>query len=78
MYTKSRRKATRVEIIQKGYGEVRLHSPEEVVSGEITIHAEGWVALVTIPPNPDNDKRWFPIHRVAEIVWRKSVATTRR
>lgn len=66
-----------MEIIQKGYGEVHLHTPEEVVSGEITIHGEGWVAVVTVPPNPEDDRRWFPMHRVSEVIWRKSVAMRR-
>ncbi len=65
-----------MEIIQKGYGEVHLHNPEEVISGEITLH-EGWVAVVLVPPNPEDDRRWFPYHRVSEIIWRKSVAMRR-
>jgi hypothetical protein len=66
-----------VEIIQKGYGEVKLVESGEVIPGEITLHAEGWVAVTSIPPNPEEDRRWFPIHRIAEIVWRKSVAMRR-
>ena len=61
-------------IIQKGYGDVKLAGSEEVISGEITVHAEGWVAVSAFPPSPEQDLRWFPNHRVAEITWRKSVA----
>ncbi len=61
-------------IIQKGYGEVKLVDSGEVISGEITLHAEGWVAVSAFPPAPDQDLRWFPNHQVAEIIWRKSVA----
>jgi hypothetical protein len=70
-------KGTRVEVIQKGYGEVRLKDPEEVLAGEITLHAEGWVAVVAVPPDAEADRRWFPVHRVAEVVWKKSVAMRR-
>lgn len=66
-----------MEIIQKGYGEVKLLDPEEVLAGEITLHAEGWVAIISIPPDPEADRRWFPVHRVAEVVWKKSVAMRR-
>ncbi len=66
-----------MEIIQKGYGEVHLQDPEEIVSGEITVHNEGWVAVVIVPPSPEDDRRWFPTHRIAEIIWRKSVAMRR-
>jgi hypothetical protein len=66
-----------VEVIQKGYGEIRLQDPEEVIAGEITLHAEGWVAVAAVPPEPEADRRWFPVHRVAEVVWKKSVAMRR-
>ncbi len=61
-------------VIQKGYGQIKLEDSDEVISGEITIHAEGWVAVNALPPSPENEPRWFPIHRVAEVVWRKDVA----
>ena len=66
-----------MEIIQKGYGEVKLMGTDEVIAGEITLHGEGWVAIVAVPPEPEADRRWFPLHRVAEVVWKKSVAMRR-
>ena len=71
------RKAEGVEIIQKGYGEVKLLDSEEVLGGEITVHGEGWVAIAPVPPEPEGDRRWFPTHRIAEITWKKSVALRR-
>ena len=66
-----------MEIIQKGYGEAKILGSEEVISGEITLHKEGWVAISPMPPDPSGDRRWFPMQRVAEIVWKKSVAMRR-
>ena len=60
-------------IIQKGYGELKVVTGE-AISGEITLHGEGWVAVSALPPSPDQEPRWFPDHQVAEIIWRKSVA----
>lgn len=65
-------------VIQKGYGELKLVGSGEVIVGEITLHAEGWVAVTALPPAADQDPRWFPNHQVAEIVWRKSVAVRPR
>jgi len=63
-----------VVIIQKSYGEIKLVGSGEVIAGEITLHAEGWVAVVAVPPSPEQEPRWFPNQQVAEVVWRKSVA----
>jgi hypothetical protein len=63
-----------VEVIQKGYGELKLVDGGEAVEGEITLHAEGWIAVVPVPPAEGREARWFPIHRVAELVWRKQIA----
>lgn len=66
-----------MEIIQKGYGEVKLTNPDETLAGEITLHAEGWLAFTALPPDPEADRRWFPLHRVSEVIWKKSVAMRR-
>lgn len=66
-----------VEVIQKGYGEVKLAGGGESLLGEITLHAEGWVAVAPVPPSPDAEVRWFPTCQVAEVIWRKSVALQR-
>ena len=65
-----------MEIIQKGYGEVKLVSGE-ALQGEITMYAEAWLAVAPIPPAEDADVRWFPCPQVAELVWRKSIAVRR-
>lgn len=62
-----------MEVIQKGYGEVKLAGSDEVVAGEITLHAEGWVAVVPVPSS-EGESRWFPTYQVAEVTWRKSMA----
>lgn len=64
-------------IIQKGYGDVRLVDSDEVLQGEITLYAESWVAVVPVAPAEDEQARWFPNERIAELVWRKSVAVRR-
>jgi hypothetical protein len=66
-----------VIVIQKGYGAVKLLGGGEVVQGEITLYAEGWVAVVSVPPSEGEEPRWFPNQRVEELVWRKSIATRR-
>ena len=63
-----------MQIIMKGYGEVKLTSSGEIVPGEITLHAEGWVAVAPVPPADRTEVRWFPNWQVAEVVWRKSLA----
>lgn len=63
-------------IIQKGYGDVKL-AEGEVLQGEITLYAEGWVAVTAVPPAEQGEPRWFPQERVSEVVWRKSVAVRR-
>lgn len=65
-----------MDVIMKGYGEVRLIG-DEVVAGEITLHAEGWVAVARVPPREGDEPRWFPNHRVAELVWKKHLAVRR-
>lgn len=61
-------------VIQRGYGELKLLSSGDVVAGEIILHAEGWVAVTSVPSSGEPETRWFPNHCVAEIIWRKSVA----
>ncbi len=63
-----------MNIIMKGYGEIKLVGSGEAVQGEITLHEEGWVAVAPIPPGEDGEVRWFPNEQVAELVWRKSLA----
>jgi len=63
-----------VNVIQKGYGEIKLTDGGELVAGEITINAEGWVAVTPVPQSEEQPIRWFPVHRVAELVWRKNLA----
>jgi hypothetical protein len=63
-------------IIQKGYGDVKLLDGE-VVQGEITLFAEGWISVTAVPPVEQGELRWCPRERVAEVVWRKSVAVRR-
>jgi hypothetical protein len=72
----TRRRSESVEIIQKGYGEIKLAGGESVL-GEITLYREGWLAVSPVPPDADAEVRWFPIARVAELVWRKSIAVRR-
>ena len=67
-----------VNVIQKGYGEVKLIGSGEVLQGEITLHAEGWIAVAPMPPEEDGEVRWFPNQQVAELVWRKSLAVRGR
>jgi hypothetical protein len=63
-----------VQLIQKGYGEVRLVAGESV-TGEISMFAEGWIAVAPVPPSRERaEVRWFPNQQVAELVWRKSLA----
>ena len=63
-----------MQVIMKGYGEVKLATKDESVAGEITIHAEGWVAVAAVPPSAQGEVRWFPNQQVVEVVWRKSLA----
>ena len=63
-----------MNVIQKGYGEIKLIDGGESVAGEITINAEGWVAVTPVPPSDEKQIRWFPVHRVAELVWLKNLA----
>lgn len=65
-----------MNIIQKGYGEVKLVSGE-TLQGEVTLYAEGWLAVAPVPPVEDADARWFPQEQVGELVWRKSIAVRR-
>jgi len=65
-----------VTIIQKGYGELKIEGGE-VLQGEITRYAEGWVALSPVPPSENREPRWFPQGRVSEVVWKKSIAVRR-
>jgi len=65
-----------VTIIQKGYGDVKL-TDGEALQGEITLYAEGWVAVTPVPPSEAGELRWFPQQRVSELTWRKSVAVRR-
>ncbi len=67
-----------VNVIMKGYGEIKLVGTDEVVGGEITLHQEGWVAVASVPPSETGELRWFPNERVAELVWRKSLAVQQR
>lgn len=65
-------------IIQKGYGEIRLvGEQQQVVEGEITLYAEGWVAVSPVAVSDEGETRWFPNERVMELIWRKSLATRR-
>jgi|GEM_PF-1700905 hypothetical protein len=75
--TKLAREGVLVNVIMKGYGEIRLVDSNEVVAGEITLHAEGWVAVGPVPPSADAEIRWYPNHRVAELVWKKHLAVRR-
>jgi hypothetical protein len=65
-----------VTIIQKGYGDVKF-AGGEVLQGEITLYAEGWVSVTAVPTGEQGELRWFPQERVTEVVWRKSVAVRR-
>lgn len=67
-----------MHVIMKGYGEIKLVGTDEVVAGEITLHQEGWVAVVAMPPSEAGELRWFPNERVAELVWRKNLAVQQR
>lgn len=63
-----------MQIIMKGYGDVKLTSTGELVPGEITLFTEGWVAVAPVPPADKADVRWFPNWQIAEVIWRKSLA----
>lgn len=67
-----------MDVIQKGYGEITLVGEGEVVQGELTLYAEGWISAAPVPAEEGKPPRWFPNHSVAELVWRKSLATQRR
>ena len=67
-----------MNVIMKGYGEIKLVGTDEVVGGEITLHQEGWVAVASVPPSETGELRWFPNEQVAELVWRKSLAVQQR
>lgn len=67
-----------MNVIMKGYGEIKLAGTGEVLAGEITLHSEGWVAVAPMPPSAEGDVRWFPNQRVEELVWRKSMAVQQR
>lgn len=71
------REVLRVNVIQKGYGEIKLGDGKEVLQGEITLYAEGWLAVAPVPPSEEEEVRWYPNARVAELVWRKSIAVRR-
>ena len=61
----------------KGYGEIRIVGSGETIQGEITLFAEGWIAVSPVPASADGDVRWFPNQQVAELIWRKSLAVRR-
>lgn len=63
-------------IIQKGYGDVTLISGE-TLQGEVTLYAEGWIAVVAIPPVEGAELRWVPRERVTEVIWKKYTAIRR-
>lgn len=65
-----------MNIIQKGYGEVKL-SEGQTLEGEVTLYAEGWLAVTPVPPDEQDGARWFPREKVAQLVWRKSIAVRR-
>lgn len=66
-----------MNVIQKGYGEVKL-SEGVTLRGEITLYAEGWLAVTPMPPAEEEEgPRWFPREKVSELVWRKSIAVQR-
>jgi len=66
-----------VQLIQKGYGELKLVTGEQV-TGEISMFAEGWIAVAPVPPSRDRSEvRWFPNQQVLELIWRKSLAVRR-
>ena len=62
-----------MQVIMKGYGELKLANNESV-SGEITLYQEGWVVVAPVPPADRSEVRWFPVQQVQEVVWRKSLA----
>ena len=66
-----------MNVIQKGHGEIRLADSEESLEGEITLHAEGWVAFRPMSNSEDDEPRWIPNARVHEIIWKKSLAVRR-
>ncbi len=65
-----------MNVIQKGYGEVKV-SGGKTLQGEVTLYAEGWLAVAPVPPSQDEDTCWFPREQVVELVWRKSIAVQR-
>ena len=64
-------------VIQKGYGVVKVVEGGEVVEGEVTLYGEGWVAAAPVSHEDNGESRWFPNDQIAELVWRKSIATRR-
>jgi hypothetical protein len=66
-----------VNVIQKGYGQIKLADSQESLEGEITLHAEGWVAFSPLPRSEDDEPRWIPNARVLEVIWKKSLAVRR-
>ena len=66
-----------MNVIQKGYGEIRLADSKESLEGEITLHAEGWVAFKPMPNAEDDEPHWIPNARVHEVIWKKSLAVRR-
>lgn len=64
-----------MNIIQKGYGELKLEGGE-LLTGEITMYAEGWVAI-SAAQGTEEGPRWFPHERVFEVAWKKSIAVRR-
>jgi hypothetical protein len=69
-------KERQVNIIQKGYGEVKLPDGEKL-QGEITLYAEGWLAVTPVRADEQDGARWFPREKIAELAWRKSIAVRR-
>ncbi len=67
-----------MEITMRGYGQIKVVGSEEKVSGEITLYAEGWVAVAPVSEEDKGEVRWFPNERVAELVWQKSLAVQQR
>ncbi len=65
-----------MNIIQKGYGEVKLPDGE-TLQGEVTLYAEGWLAVAPVPPDEQDGARWFPRENISELAWRKSIAVRR-
>ena len=66
-----------MNVIQKGYGEIKLVDSKDSLEGEITLHAEGWVAFRPMPSAEGAEPRWIPTARVHEVIWKKSLAVRR-